>query len=222
MQLAAVAPEEMSIAIAPAIRKVMAHHGLAMADVDLWELHEAYAVTTLYNQASSNAVGDYAERRRSAAGPSVRDVGHPLPGLDAARARAARRPARGRRGVHGGRDVDGGLPRAGVITGGAHTRWQATFRSFRVAARRGGPSLQAARRTGQRVWRGVDELRAHCDPLAGAPGVTNPSPTSSALPPGATSPIACPWAENSMPPPRRPRTWSWVTPPALSMTCCGP
>jgi acetyl-CoA C-acetyltransferase len=27
------------------------HHGLAMADVDLWELHEAYAVTTLYNQA---------------------------------------------------------------------------------------------------------------------------------------------------------------------------
>ena len=51
MQLSAVAPEEMSIAIAPAIRKVMAHHRLAMADVDLWELHEAYAVTTLYNQA---------------------------------------------------------------------------------------------------------------------------------------------------------------------------
>jgi acetyl-CoA C-acetyltransferase len=51
MQLAAVAPEEMSIAIAPAIRKVVKHHGLAMADVDLWELHEAYAVTTLYNQA---------------------------------------------------------------------------------------------------------------------------------------------------------------------------
>ncbi len=51
MQLAAVAPEEMSIAIAPAIRKLMAHHALSMADVDLWELHEAYAVTTLYNQA---------------------------------------------------------------------------------------------------------------------------------------------------------------------------
>ena len=51
MQLAAVAPEEMSIAIAPAIRKIMSHHGLAMTDVDLWELHEAYAVTTLYNQA---------------------------------------------------------------------------------------------------------------------------------------------------------------------------
>jgi acetyl-CoA C-acetyltransferase len=51
MQLAAVAPEEMSIAIAPAIRKLMKHHQLGMADVDLWELHEAYAVTTLYNQA---------------------------------------------------------------------------------------------------------------------------------------------------------------------------
>jgi acetyl-CoA C-acetyltransferase len=25
-------------------------HGLAMADIDLWELHEAFAVTTLYNQ----------------------------------------------------------------------------------------------------------------------------------------------------------------------------
>src|SRR5260370_42333715 len=51
MQLAAVAPEEMSIAIAPAIRKGVKHHQLAMADIDLWELHEAYAVTTLYNQA---------------------------------------------------------------------------------------------------------------------------------------------------------------------------
>jgi len=51
MQLAGVAPEEMSIAIAPAIRKLMKHHGLAMSDVDLFELHEAYAVTALYNQA---------------------------------------------------------------------------------------------------------------------------------------------------------------------------
>jgi acetyl-CoA C-acetyltransferase len=51
MQLAAVPPQEMSIAIAPAIRKLMAHHALAAGDIDLWELHEAYAVTTLYNQA---------------------------------------------------------------------------------------------------------------------------------------------------------------------------
>ncbi len=51
MQLAAVAPEEMSIAITPAVRKLMKHYDLAMIDIDLWELHEAYAVTTLYNQA---------------------------------------------------------------------------------------------------------------------------------------------------------------------------
>jgi acetyl-CoA C-acetyltransferase len=51
MQLAAVAPEEMSIAVAPAIRKLMQQHQLALGDIDLWELHEAFAVTTLYNQA---------------------------------------------------------------------------------------------------------------------------------------------------------------------------
>ena len=34
----------------PAIRKLMQQHQLGIADVDLWELHEAYAVTTLYNQ----------------------------------------------------------------------------------------------------------------------------------------------------------------------------
>jgi acetyl-CoA C-acetyltransferase len=51
MQLASVAPDVMSIAIAPAIRRLLAHHALAPADVDLWELHEAFAVTTLYNQA---------------------------------------------------------------------------------------------------------------------------------------------------------------------------
>jgi acetyl-CoA C-acetyltransferase len=50
LQLAGVAPEEMSIAIAPAIRKLMKKHALSMGDIDLWELHEAYAVTTLYNQ----------------------------------------------------------------------------------------------------------------------------------------------------------------------------
>jgi acetyl-CoA C-acetyltransferase len=55
MQLAAVAPEEMSIAITPAIRKLMKQHQLAASDIDLWELHEAYAVTTLYNQAQLEA-----------------------------------------------------------------------------------------------------------------------------------------------------------------------
>lgn len=55
MQLASVAPEEMSIAITPAIGKLMKHHRLTNADIDLWELHEAYAVTTLYNQARLEA-----------------------------------------------------------------------------------------------------------------------------------------------------------------------
>lgn len=50
VQLAGVAPEEMSIAITPAIRRLLKHHGLSKDNVDLWELHEAYAVTTLYNQ----------------------------------------------------------------------------------------------------------------------------------------------------------------------------
>lgn len=51
MQLGSVAPEEMSIAITPAIRKLMARSQLTAGDIDLWELHEAYAVTTVYNQA---------------------------------------------------------------------------------------------------------------------------------------------------------------------------
>ncbi|MEQ1817418.1 MAG: thiolase family protein [Terricaulis sp.] len=48
--LGSVHPEEMSIAIAPAIRKLMKKNAVNAGDVDLWELHEAYAVTTLYNQ----------------------------------------------------------------------------------------------------------------------------------------------------------------------------
>jgi acetyl-CoA C-acetyltransferase len=48
--LVGVDPREMSIAIAPAIRKLLAREGIRPADVDLWELHEAFAVTTLYNQ----------------------------------------------------------------------------------------------------------------------------------------------------------------------------
>jgi acetyl-CoA C-acetyltransferase len=51
LQLSAVAPEEMSIAITPAIQKLQKQHGIELSNIDLWELHEAYAVTTLYNQA---------------------------------------------------------------------------------------------------------------------------------------------------------------------------
>ncbi len=48
--LGSVHPEEMSIAITPAITKLMQKNTVNAGDVDLWELHEAYAVTTLYNQ----------------------------------------------------------------------------------------------------------------------------------------------------------------------------
>ncbi|WP_226646747.1 thiolase family protein [Microbulbifer variabilis] len=58
MQLAAVAPEEMSIAVTPAIKRLMKHHNLAMGEIDLWELHEAFAVTTLYNQAELDTPWD--------------------------------------------------------------------------------------------------------------------------------------------------------------------
>ena len=47
-------PEEMSIAITPAIQKLMKRNAVNAGDVDLWELHEAYAVTTLYNQRQLN------------------------------------------------------------------------------------------------------------------------------------------------------------------------
>jgi acetyl-CoA C-acetyltransferase len=65
MQFGAVAPEE-SIAITPAIRKLMKQHRLAVTDIDLWELHEAYAVTTLCNQPQLQAPWDITN---SMAGP---------------------------------------------------------------------------------------------------------------------------------------------------------
>src|SRR5690606_10839129 len=41
MALGSVAPEEMSIAITPAVRRLMAKHAIKAGDVALWELHEA-------------------------------------------------------------------------------------------------------------------------------------------------------------------------------------
>jgi len=58
MQLAAVAPKEMSIAVAPAVKKLMKHHNLNLDKIDLWELHEAFAVTTLFNQAELDTPWD--------------------------------------------------------------------------------------------------------------------------------------------------------------------
>jgi acetyl-CoA C-acetyltransferase len=51
LQLSAVAPEEPCVAVTPAVRRLMTRHGLSVAEIDVWELHEASAVTVLYNQA---------------------------------------------------------------------------------------------------------------------------------------------------------------------------
>ena len=37
---------------------MLRHHALSAGDVDLWELHEAFAVTTLYNQAQLDTPWD--------------------------------------------------------------------------------------------------------------------------------------------------------------------
>ena len=112
MQLSAVAPEEMSIAIAPAIRKLMKQHALGMGDIDLWELHEAYAVTTLYNQAELETPWDITNVNGGAIA-----LGHPY-GMSGIRylgstlmeLAAAGRRRRSRR-LHRRWNVHGGLPR---------------------------------------------------------------------------------------------------------------
>jgi len=108
MQLAAVAPEEMSIAIAPAIRKVMKHHQLAMTDVDLWELHEAYAVTTLYNQAQLETPWEITNVNGGAVA-----LGHPY-GMSGIRYLGSTLLELGRRGAH--RAVVGVCTAGGMAT----------------------------------------------------------------------------------------------------------
>jgi acetyl-CoA C-acetyltransferase len=94
MQLGAVAPEEMSIAITPAIRKVLAHHGLNKDDVDLWELHEAYAVTTLYNQRELDTPWE----KTNVNGGAIA-LGHPY-GMSGVRYLGSTLLELGRRGAH--------------------------------------------------------------------------------------------------------------------------
>ena len=98
----------MSIAIAPAIRKLMKHHALDRGDVDLWELHEAYAVTTLYNQAQLETPWEITNVNGGAVA-----LGHPY-GMSGIRylgstllelGRRSKR-TRGRRRLHGGRHGD--------------------------------------------------------------------------------------------------------------------
>jgi acetyl-CoA C-acetyltransferase len=94
MQLAAVAPEEMSIAITPAVRKLMKQHQLSIVDVDLWELHEAFAVTTLYNQAQLETPWSITNVNGGAIA-----LGHPY-GMSGIRYLGSTLLELGRRGVH--------------------------------------------------------------------------------------------------------------------------
>jgi acetyl-CoA C-acetyltransferase len=118
MQLGAVPPEEMSIAITPAIRKLMKHHTLGMADVDLWELHEAYAVTTLYNQAQLETPWDTTNVNGGALA-----LGHPY-GMSGIRYLGSTLLELGRRGKHkavvgvctAGGNGHGRVPRTAVAT----------------------------------------------------------------------------------------------------------
>ncbi|GAC1567557.1 MAG: acetyl-CoA C-acyltransferase [Vulcanimicrobiaceae bacterium] len=48
MAVAGLAPDEMGIGPVFAVPKLLARHGLGVADIDLWELNEAFAVQTLY------------------------------------------------------------------------------------------------------------------------------------------------------------------------------
>jgi acetyl-CoA C-acetyltransferase len=48
MAVAGCLPEEMGIGPVFAVPKLLAKHGLSVADIDLWELNEAFAVQVLY------------------------------------------------------------------------------------------------------------------------------------------------------------------------------
>ena len=116
MQLAAVAPEEMSIAIAPAIRRLLKQS--PARDVGRRSVGAPRGVRgdhALQPGAARDAVGDHERKRgRGAARPSLWHVGYSIPGIHAARARSPTPSARDRRRVHGRRDVDCRLPRATV------------------------------------------------------------------------------------------------------------
>jgi acetyl-CoA C-acetyltransferase len=72
-------PDEMGIAPVYAIPKLLARHGLAVADIDLWELNEAYASQTLYIRDRLDLPSD----RLNVNGGAI-SIGHPF-GMTGAR-----------------------------------------------------------------------------------------------------------------------------------------
>ena len=48
--IAGCSPDEMGVGSTVAVPKLLSRHGLSVADIDLWELNEAFAVQTIYCQ----------------------------------------------------------------------------------------------------------------------------------------------------------------------------
>ena len=79
MAVAGVAPEEMGIGPVLAVPKLLAAHGLSVADIDLWELNEAFASQALYCRDKLGIDPD----RMNVTGGAIA-VGHPF-GMTGAR-----------------------------------------------------------------------------------------------------------------------------------------
>jgi acetyl-CoA C-acetyltransferase len=72
-------PDEMGIGPVPAVRKLLAQHGLSVDDIDLWELNEAFASQALYCRDALNIDPD----RFNVNGGAI-SIGHPY-GMSGAR-----------------------------------------------------------------------------------------------------------------------------------------
>ena len=77
--VAGVDPDEMGIGPVYAVPKLLANHGLTMADIDLWELNEAFAVQVIYCRDELGIPDD----RLNVDGGSI-SIGHPY-GMTGAR-----------------------------------------------------------------------------------------------------------------------------------------
>jgi hypothetical protein len=89
-------PDEMGIGPVFAVPKVLKRLGLKVADIDLWELNEAFAVQVLYcaTRSASRWTEAQRQRRRDRGGPPLRRE-RPAPDRPCAdRRQAPRRQAR--------------------------------------------------------------------------------------------------------------------------------
>ena len=113
------APGLFTTAPVPAARKLLERFGWDIADVDLWEVNEAFAVVPMAFMAEMglDPEGMNVERRGLRARPSDRRLGHAHHRDAAARAGGARAEARGRGDLHRRRRGNGGRGRAALTPG---------------------------------------------------------------------------------------------------------